>query len=236
MKETRDTGRGSTFEEVGAGSQPTFPDTFPADPPTGTNGREQGYGYGDGYYDGSGYQAPVYVSDENFRASYRELFGDLNPAFLPVNSGTQGFSGSAAILPSGHASGSAHPTMFTQRAPRPTGARADPNRIPTDPRQARHERRGGNTSGRIDRIRSRGRRSRVARNSRGSNRARRSFRSCSRPRRSRRSRSGRKGRGSRRKSNSVRHAQNSQVNRSDNSLARAGYVPDKKKFPTITVL
>ena len=42
---------------------------------------------------------PAHLSGDNFRASYRELFGDIDPAFPPINHAIQSFAGIAESRP-----------------------------------------------------------------------------------------------------------------------------------------
>ena len=127
IKETRETGCGP--DEVAGGAQPVFFTTFPAD--VTMEGTENNTGFNAGWYE------PGYVSDANFRASYRELFGDLDPAFLPVDNTSTMPYGSSAIHPPPRDSHHGQHTGYTHRAPRPTGLRPDVSGTPADRRQAR---------------------------------------------------------------------------------------------------
>ena len=91
--------------------------------------------YDDGY--NSGWYTPGYVSDANFRASYRDLFVDLDPVFLPANPASTVPNGSSAIHPPTRDSNYGQYTGHTLRAPRPTGPRPDVSGPPADRRQGR---------------------------------------------------------------------------------------------------
>ena len=126
-KETRETGCGT--EEVVGGAPPVFPTTFPSDVTMGGAAHDTGYN--------AGWYAPGYVSDSNFRAPYRGLFGDLGPAFLPVDPASMVPSGSSAIHPPPRDFNYGQYTGHTHRAPRPTGPRPDVSGPPADRRQGR---------------------------------------------------------------------------------------------------